>query len=62
MVEWRDICPLNEEGDPVETLEPEACWTLGVFEEALAVLQARADGGAMRRVALRSLFRAAEET
>jgi len=56
-VERRDICPLNEAGEPVETLPEEACWTLGTFEGKLALLQAAADGGVMRRVALRSLFR-----
>jgi Fe-S-cluster containining protein len=48
-VEYRDICELNEVA--VETLEPEACWTIGEFEERLA----RANGSA-GRVALRDLF------
>ncbi|MCA9618024.1 MAG: YkgJ family cysteine cluster protein [Myxococcales bacterium] len=53
--EYRDICPLNEAGPPIEELEPEACWTLGPAEASLAGLQA-ADGHAGERVALRSLF------
>lgn len=39
IVEMRDICPLNEVGDPVEHLAEEDCWTLGPFEERLAKLQ-----------------------
>ena len=55
-VEMRDICPLNEVGPPIEVLEPEHCWTIGPFEEALAELQSQADGGQLRRVAMRGLF------
>ena len=50
-VEYRDICSLNEEGVPVESLEAEECWTIGETEERLARMQG--DG---RRVALRGLF------
>jgi Fe-S-cluster containining protein len=49
--EYRDICPLNDEGQPIEELAPEACWSLGEFEERLATMQG--DG---RRVKLRELF------
>jgi Fe-S-cluster containining protein len=49
--ELRDICPLNEEGEPIEALAEDACWTIGPFEERLARLQE--DG---KRVALRSLW------
>jgi hypothetical protein len=55
-VERRDICPLNEAGEPLEALAPGACWTLGPVEERLRILQAAADGDTLRRVALRSLF------
>ena len=55
-VERRDICPLNEAGEPVESLPAEACWTLGDFEGRLAALQAARGDGALRRVTLRSLF------
>ncbi|MBP8303236.1 MAG: YkgJ family cysteine cluster protein [Phycisphaerae bacterium] len=56
-VEMRDICPLNEVGPPIETLDPDACWTIGPVEEALADLQSQADGGRLLRVPLRGLFR-----
>jgi uncharacterized protein len=55
-VERRDICPLNEAREPLEALAPGDCWTLGPVEDRLRRLQAAADGGALRRVALRSLF------
>jgi uncharacterized protein len=55
--ELRDICPLNEAGPPLETLPLEACWEIGPFEARLARLQADIDGGDLRRVPLRSLFR-----
>lgn len=57
VVERRDICPLNEAGEPLETLPAAACWTLGPFEDRLRRLQEAADGGRARRVALRALFR-----
>jgi len=55
-VEMRDICLLNEIGPPIEILDPEHCWTIGPVEEALAELQSQADGGQLRRVAMRGLF------
>jgi hypothetical protein len=55
-IELRDICPLNEEGPPIEALEPEACWSLGPCEGQLATLQAKTDGGTLQRVELRALF------
>ena len=58
VVEFRDICPLNAEEVAPETLDDEACWTIGPFEERLAALQEEADGGAMLRTPLRALFRA----
>lgn len=54
--EMRDICPLNDEGPPVESLDATECWTLGPVEARLARLQAAADGGELRRVRLRGLF------
>lgn len=55
--EYRDICPLNETGISLETLEEEQCWTLGEVEGQLATLQHQHQGGGeLRRVALRSLF------
>ncbi len=55
-VEARDICPLNAEGEPLENLPADSCWTVGPFESRLHALQQRVDGGEGRRVALRSLF------
>jgi Fe-S-cluster containining protein len=49
--EYRDICPLNDESDPIEELAAEECWTLGEFEARLALLQ-----GNGKRVRLRDLF------
>lgn len=55
-VEMRDICPLNEEGPPLEGLDEKACWTIGPFEERLSRLQYEYSGGRMKRVFLRDLF------
>lgn len=55
-VEMRDICPLNEEGPPIETLPEDQCWAIGPFETVLAELQHKKDGGHMRRIPLRSMF------
>lgn len=56
-VELRDICGLNEAGEPeLVQLGREACWTLGPREAELATLQHRIDGGALRRARLRDLF------
>lgn len=57
IVEMRDICPLNEPGLPVEELSEDLCWSIGPVEERLARLQASIDGGRLRRIQLRSLFR-----
>lgn len=54
--ERRDICALNEDGPPIEALPADACWPIGPVETRLATLQAKVDGGALRRIALRSLF------
>lgn len=56
VVEMRDICPLNDEGEAIEELDEEECWTIGPFEGRLASLQFEADGGRMTRVRLRDLF------
>jgi hypothetical protein len=57
IVERRDICPLNDAEDFLLELEPDACWTLGPFEERLARLQ----GTDQRRITLRSLFATTNE-
>lgn len=57
LAELRDICELNLEGSPLETLPESACWTIGPFEERLAGLQSLVNGpGPLRRVTLRSLW------
>jgi uncharacterized protein len=55
--ELRDICTLNVIGSPVEELPREQCWPIGPVEARLAAMQTLADGGAQRRVSLRSLFK-----
>lgn len=57
VAELRDICPLNDPGDPpVEEMDEDACWSLGPFEGRLAGLQHAAGHGEMTRVPLRALF------
>lgn len=56
-VEYRDICPLNEEGPPLEELSENECWTIGPVEGQLASLQKQKEGDPLKRVALRDLFR-----
>lgn len=56
LVEMRDICPLNEDGPPIEELPADECWTIGPAEDRLRVLQVEKDGGALRRILLRDLF------
>jgi uncharacterized protein len=54
-VELRDICTLNEAGEPIDELSPNACWTIGPFEERLAQLELAVTRAATR-VRLRDLF------
>ncbi len=56
IIELRDICPLNEEGEPVENLKEEDCWTIGIYEQRLADIQYEFNDE-MPRIALRDLFR-----
>ena len=53
--ELRDICPLNEAGEPIEQLPEKSCWTLGEVEAQLAKLQ-RSFGRDGERTSLRALF------
>jgi len=55
LVELRDICPLNDTGEPIEALSAEACWSIGPFEERLARLAIGGRAGS-RRTRLRDLF------
>lgn len=70
IVEQRDICPLNAEGPPLESLPEEACWLIGPTELRLMALQdarelestqhgsapTRSVTSPEQRVALRALF------
>ncbi len=58
-IELRDICPLNEDGPPIEELPAEHCWTIGPVEQRLTQLQS--GRASMSRVALRSLFRVSRQ-
>lgn len=60
-VEYRDICPLNDDpqAEPLEALAEEDCWSIGPYESGLQRLQHAVDGGALKRVRLRDLFRKA---
>lgn len=58
-VEFRDICPLNDENqdvEPIEELPADECWSIGPIEERLARLQLQFGDGELTRVPLRSLF------
>lgn len=58
-VEFRDICPLNDENknvEPIEELPADECWSIGPVEERLARLQLQFGNGQLTRVPLRSLF------
>jgi len=56
VVEFRDICSLNETEEPIETLGADLCWEIGPYEGRLVMLQMQKSGREMRRVSLRSLF------
>ncbi len=55
-VEYRDICPLNDNGPALETLAEIDCWQIGPVEEKLRGLQATGYNDPYQRVLLRSLF------
>lgn len=62
LYEIRDICPLNEEGEPIVNLKAEDCWTIGIFEEKLAMIQREYElfsnnTSQMNRITLRDLFK-----
>ena len=58
-VERRDICPLNADGPALDTLDGAHCWEIGPAEDRLAFAQEALDGGELRRVPMRGLFRRA---
>jgi hypothetical protein len=55
VVELRDICPLNDPGEPIVELAPDDCWSIGPVEERLARLEL-ANPEPKARVRLRDLF------
>lgn len=58
LVELRDICPLNADGESLASLDPADCWTLGSAEGHLARMQAAFEPETpQRRVRLRDLFK-----
>jgi hypothetical protein len=59
-VEWRDICPINEDERPIVELLPQDCWTIGPAEERLAQLQLASATHRMHRIRLRTLFASSE--
>ncbi len=56
VVEYRDICPLNDHGDPIEAISESDCWTIGPAEERLVRIQRASGSERNRRVVLRELF------
>lgn len=55
-VEFRDICPLNDHGEPLETIVETDCWTIGPSEHRLVSIQRKAVAGGADRILLRTLF------
>lgn len=55
-VEMRDICPLNDPGEELGTIDEGGYWSIGPLEGRLAELQYRIGGDRMRRIVLRTLF------
>lgn len=62
LAEFRDICPLNDQGRPIEALPADHCWSIGPTEAELARMQNERYQDAGRRVALRSLFAASDQS
>lgn len=60
VVEYRDICPLNETEQPLQNLPQSSCWLIGPFEGRLAQLQSISTGNRMARTKLRDLFKGNE--
>jgi Fe-S-cluster containining protein len=62
IVEMRDICPQNDEGESITNLKIEDFWTIGVFEEMLAQIQIDYEKSLnnevkLNRLRLRDLFK-----
>jgi uncharacterized protein len=56
---FRDICPHNEGGTPIEELPENECWKIGPVEEELAKMNIAITHDVTKRVKLRDLFSSA---
>lgn len=56
LIELRDICELNEEGEVLTDMSEKKFFFTTPFENKLAEIQFKADVGNMKRVLLRDLF------
>ncbi len=56
IVEYRDICPVNDDGPDLEELDERLFLTIGPFEQRLQEMQIAFDDDKMERVRLRNLF------
>lgn len=54
-LEYRDICPLNENDEDIVNLKENDCFEVEKYEEALAMLQLQHDNGKMKRIYLREM-------
>ncbi len=55
-VEYRDICPTNDNDDLMTGTDPDYFWMIGPYEERLFDLQHDLYNGNMKRIRLRDLF------
>lgn len=55
LVEYRDICPLNLKGKPIEELNGKYFWEIGPFEQKLSNLQVKYFNNG-NRIELRKLY------
>ncbi|MDX2194795.1 MAG: YkgJ family cysteine cluster protein [Cytophagales bacterium] len=55
LLEYRDICPLNDTGIPIEQLPQNECLDTDIYDKILALLQIKLDHNAPR-VPLENLF------
>ncbi len=56
LIEYRDICPLNENEEFMKSEDTSNFFTLGSWEEKLATMQHKYGNGEMKRKSLRALF------
>ena len=60
LIEYRDICPLNDSELDITELRAESCWLIGPTEEELRELQAGDTDHPAARIALRDLFESSD--